>query len=456
MNRLWVRLTLSQTLFLLVGIILITLLASQALEMVLRREATRQAITANNVAELLAAPKDAHGRGRGMGPMGQAMRGVIVADVDGTVLDNQPQNEERQLTALERRLAVPVMRDDKLVGYVLPMSSSALSQEFTSIMNALRTVMLAVAVAAGLWSLASGILVSESIAKPLRRLVEGVRTIASGDLHARITPSGPEETCELARAFNSMAASLQAGEDARRRLTADVAHELRTPLTVLQGTLSAMVDGVIAPGPEEIFALSDQVLRLNRLVGDLSEMARADAGQLALKLAPTDPVAILTNSASLFRPAMEAKGLALVSDWPSSLPPVQADAMRLGQVLGNLLSNTLRYTPAGGTVTLSATTHAQQVEFAVTDTGEGLTAREAARVFDRLYVTERSRSRETSGSGLGLAIARQLVLSMGGQMGVESTLGQGARFWLCLPVASALVSEFPRTCPPQGTSPGAA
>ncbi len=435
MNRLWVRLTLSQAAFLIIGILVVTVVTGQALELALRREAAKQAIEGTDLIERLTEWNRSAGHGmRWMGRMGQNAR-IILADRNGVVVFDRSGEAGRTLTALERRLAVQLTDEGKLAGYVLPLATSALSREFSSVLQVLRRTMLVAALIAGAWALFASLLVSESVAGPLRRLVAGARALAAGQLDHRIREGGPQETREMARAFNQMAADLQEAESSRRELTADIAHELRTPLTVLQANLSAMIDGVYDMGQEEVSALYDQVLRLNRLVADLGQLAAFEAGHLAIEVAPTDLGAALERSLALFRPAAEAKGVALTIGRPPELPAVLADGSRVGQVLANLLSNALRHTPAGGTITVSAAAVGEMVEVSVSDTGEGITESDLPRVFKRLYRVDQSRSREHGGSGLGLAIARQLVEAMHGTIGVSSRPGQGSRFWFRLPPA---------------------
>ncbi|NPV08410.1 MAG: HAMP domain-containing histidine kinase [Anaerolineae bacterium] len=439
MNRLWVRLTLSHAALVLLGILLVAFLTGQALELTLRREAARQALEGTDLVARLEEWNRAQGRGMGMGWMHRMSPGaprVILADRNGLVVYDWQGEPGRYLTALERRLAVRLTDGGEFAGYVLPLSVSALSQEYAVVLQVMRRTMLIAAGVAALGALLASLLVSESLSAPLRRLVAGARAVAAGKLEHRIEAGGPDEARELAHAFNHMAASLQDAERRRRELTADIAHELRTPLTVLQGNLSAMLDGVYAPSEEEVAALYDQVLRLNRLVHDLGQLAEFDSGRMSLELAPVDLAESLESSLTIFRPAMEARGITLVGDWPSHLPPVLADGSRVGQVLANLLSNALRHTPEGGTVRVEAKPADDALEVSVSDTGEGISEAELPHIFDRLWRAEHSRSREHGGSGLGLAIARQLVEAMHGSIGVTSSLGQGSRFWFRLPVAA--------------------
>jgi two-component system OmpR family sensor kinase/two-component system sensor histidine kinase BaeS len=247
-----------------------------------------------------------------------------------------------------------------------------------------------------------------------------------------VQPSGSREVADVAAAFNQMSASLQQAEQARRNLLADVAHELRTPISVLQGNLRAILDEVYPLSRQEIATLYDQVLLLNRLVTDVRDLAQAEVGQLRINPQPTDVAALAARLASLFSEVGAAQGVTVTTAGPYTLPPVQADPERMQQVLSNLLTNALRHTPAGGTVTVEIAADQAGVVLAVRDTGSGIAPEDLPSVFERYWHNAPGNGHS---SGLGLAIARQLVLAQGGQIGVESNLGRGSRFWVRLPLA---------------------
>ncbi|MGQ9553425.1 MAG: sensor histidine kinase [Anaerolineae bacterium] len=440
MNRLWVRLTLSHAALVLGSILLVAFVLGQVIELAVRREAARQVATRSGlverIPELVARLKQRQ-EGRGDHQVMSGSVRVVLADEQGQVLYDWRGGEDRDLTLWERRLAVPIRVNGRVVAYVLPMPISAVGQEFAPILRALRRTVIVASATFAVGALIISLVLSESVTSPLRRLVVGARAIAAGDLSKRIEPCGPQETNDMAHAFNQMAAALQDAERRRREFTADIAHELRTPLSVLQGNLSAMLDEVYTPSKEEVAALYDEVLRLNRLVQDLAQLAQADSGQLRLALELVDVGKLLDRSVSLFRPAAEAKGVSLQPNWPEAIPPVTADPTRAGQVLDNLLSNALRHTPSGGQIEVGARPLDGYVEVWVADNGEGIASEDVRHVFRRLWRAEPSRSREHGGSGLGLAIAKRLVEAMGGTIGVESNRGQGARFWVRMPLVPA-------------------
>ncbi len=240
----------------------------------------------------------------------------------------------------------------------------------------------------------------------------------------------------MARAFNRMASSLQQAEAVRQNMVADIAHELRTPLSVLQGGLRAILDDVYPLDKQEIAALYDETLLLNRLVSDLRDLAQAEAGRLSLTLEAAELAPLVDSAVHLFAEAAHEHHITLTYDGPRVLPPVQMDQARTRQILHNLLSNALRHTPDGGAIRVRASGDSLRVRVEVTDSGNGLAAAEVEHVFERFWRAEPSRSRGHGGSGLGLAIARHLVEAQGGRIGVQSEPGQGSCFWFTLPVSS--------------------
>jgi signal transduction histidine kinase len=259
------------------------------------------------------------------------------------------------------------------------------------------------------------------------------------------------ELAELAVAFNAMAAELARQEDLRRQMVADIAHELRTPLSVLRLQVESIEDGIVAASPEAVGALGGELDLLGRLVDDLRLISLADAGQLPLSIQPVDPAQAIARAAQAAEARARQGGVRLAALPCGPLPAALADPQRLAQILGNLVENAIRYTPAGGSVTLRVTKDEGRrmkdekgslilhpssfILFEVTDTGPGIPEHEQALIFERFYRADRARARETGGSGLGLAIVQRLVSAQGGQIALESRPGQGATFRVTLPVA---------------------
>ena len=292
-----------------------------------------------------------------------------------------------------------------------------------------------------LWSLAAALVLSlaaawllgRHILGPVEALTEGARRIQRGDLSQRIEiVETNDEVGELASAFNAMATSLERNDDLRRNLVNDVAHELRTPLTRLQAQLEALIDGLAPASEERLRSLHADTLLLGRLVHDLEELARAEAGRLRLDIEDVDVAALLRAAGDAFE-GLRGAGLRL--DLQAELPPARCDAQRVRQMVDNLLTNARTHTPTGGSITLESRAHDEHVEVAVRDTGPGLAPDELERVFERFVRVDPSRQRATGGAGLGLAIVAQLAEAQGGRAWVESELGTGARFAFTLPRA---------------------
>ena len=268
---------------------------------------------------------------------------------------------------------------------------------------------------------------------PLSDLVSAADAVAKGDLGVRIEEGGRGGLARLVHAFNRMTAELELADRRRRNLTADVAHELRTPLHIIQGNLEGVLDGVYEPTPAHIEATLAETRALSRLVEDLRVLSLAEAGELPLAHETVDVNDLLSDVQTSFSGQAEVAGIVLRTELPANRLAVQGDAGRLDQVLTNLVSNALRFTPSSGEVVMAARAVPQGVEITVGDTGQGIAAKDLPYVFDRFWRGDTARSRSTGGSGLGLAIARQLVRAHGGMIDVASTPGQGTRFTLILP-----------------------
>ena len=263
--------------------------------------------------------------------------------------------------------------------------------------------------------------------------------VAEGDLSVRVPvpERSPEQFVRLVRSFNRMTDEIQRADQQRRNLTADVAHELRTPLHIIQGNLEGILDGVYLPNDDHIMATLSETRTLARLVDDLRTLSRAEAGQLPMETEDVNVAELLSDVGTSFSGQAEICGIQLrvsVEAEPNKMV-VRGDAMRLDQVLSNLMGNALRHTPEGGTITLGARPIDDYVRITVRDTGEGIRKEDLPYVFQRFWRGDRSRSHAGGGgSGLGLAIAKQLVQSHGGSIGVTSELGKGTTFALDLPL----------------------
>jgi signal transduction histidine kinase len=315
-----------------------------------------------------------------------------------------------------------------------PMGSMMDAATLAAFQDAIRTSLLAATVAALAAALVVSLALSSRVAGPVGRLAAAARRIAAGHYAERVPTDGEDEVGELAAAFNQMSGSLEATERRRLELVGDVAHELRTPLTTLDGYLEGLQDGVIEPNAATWQLLRTETGRLNRLVGDLAELWRAEARQLPLHVEAIEVAPVLAALRERYAPEAAARGMEVVLE-PSAVG-VRADGDRLTQILANYLSNALRYAPAGSAVRLSAGDDARDVVIRVTDAGPGLSSEQLEQVFERFYRPDPSRSRALGGSGIGLAIARALAEAMGGRAWATSDgPGRGSTFWLALPQA---------------------
>jgi two-component system sensor histidine kinase BaeS len=295
------------------------------------------------------------------------------------------------------------------------------------------TVVLAVAVIAAIVAaIAMAMALGRRLAQPIDEIGAAARAIAAGDYAARVPRSGPDELAGLADSFNQMAASLEEGERVRREFIANAAHELRTPLTNLKGYLEGLRDGVVPADEATYRSLSEEVERLVRLAASLDTLAEGDARSAPTRIVALDLVAAVRAAADLAVPGLERSRVAFELDLPPTLQ-VQADPDGLAQVLGNLLQNAERYTPAGGRVTVTVEQRERDALVVVANTGVEIPAEDLAHVFERFYRVDKSRDLAHGGAGIGLAIVQQLVESVGGRVGVESARGL-TRFWFSLPV----------------------
>ena len=280
-------------------------------------------------------------------------------------------------------------------------------------------------------SVVLAVMLGRRLGRPLAEMGAAARRVALGDYAARVPRRGPDELAGLADSFNQMAAALQEQERMRRDFIANAAHELRTPLTNLQGYLEALRDGVIEPDPATYDSLWEEAERLVRLSRSLDALAEGDAAGGLPALAELDLAAAVRAAVDLAVPAAERSGLEVRVEVPDRLP-ARANPDQLAQVLANLLSNAVRYTPAGGSVVVRAERAAADIVVSVANTSEPIPPDDLERVFERFYRVEKSRDRARGGAGIGLAIVKQLVEAAGGRVGAESGGGQ-TRFWFSLP-----------------------
>ena len=271
---------------------------------------------------------------------------------------------------------------------------------------------------------------------PVTDILTAVTNVADGDLSVTLPDYGSGQFGQLGRAFNRMVAELAAADQQRRNLAADVAHELRTPLHIIQGNLEGIIDGVYEPNQTHIEATLEETQALARLVDDLQTLTLAEAGQLTLVQETVALAELLADVQTSFSGQMEVAEIdfGLVMAEGSENWAVQGDTGRLNQVLGILMMNAIRHTPAGGRIELQLTAEDEIYQIVVADTGEGIPAQELPYIFNRFWRGDKARTHsQGSGAGLGLSIAQQLIRAHEGTIDVASEVGQGTRFEIRLP-----------------------
>ena len=283
----------------------------------------------------------------------------------------------------------------------------------------------------------------------------GAEAVAAGNLEARVPAVGNDEVAALARAFNTMAAQLQAAQQqqqelaaVRRDLIAWAGHDLRTPLASVRAIVEALADGVVEdPDTVQRYLRTAQrdILSLSALIDDLFELSQLDAGGLQLAQRPNSLADLVSDTIESFSALAAQRQVTLTGEVAAGVDPVVLDGGKIGRVLANLVGNALRHTPPGGAVRIGVSRPGDEVLVRVCDTGEGIPAADLRHVFERFYRGEKSRNRATGGAGLGLAIARGIVEAHGGQIWAESTAGDGACFAFVLPDRGSTDNEVSRS-----------
>jgi two-component system, OmpR family, sensor histidine kinase BaeS len=365
-----------------------------------------------------------------------------LADSDGAqaaVLDDQGRvvastlTDPRSLSGIIRR---PLTAGGQRIGTLLVrFTGQGLTASAYNLRASLVRAVIGAAGLAAVLALLAAVLVSRRITRPVTRIIESARAMGRGDRRARVgqIADAPAELRELAAAFDQMADSLTAQEQLRRNLVADVAHELRTPVAVLQANTEALLDGLVAHTPEQTASLHEEVKRLGRMVEDLQILAAAEAAALQLSRQPCDLAQIAAEEADDWDASFAAAGVSFTRRLESA--PVLADPVRLHQVITNLLSNALKFTPPGGQVRISLSPGGGKARLEVSDTGPGISPDDQPHVFDRLW--RGADAAQTAGSGIGLAVAAELARAHDGSIDLASEPGSGSRFTLVLPLAPA-------------------
>lgn len=293
------------------------------------------------------------------------------------------------------------------------------------------------ALIAGVAVLAAALVLAFALARwlldPIHALAAGTRALAAGDYAQRVASTRDDELGALARDFNHLASTLEQHREARRRWGADIAHELRTPLSILRGEIQALQDGVRKPDTQALASLNSECERMGGLIEDLYQLALADAGALDYRFEETDLAEVLREAIDMQRHALLDQGLEL-SEAIAEVPPIRADARRLGQLFDNLLANTRRYTDAPGRVRISLLSSDETIELTIDDSPPGVPVESQRYLFDRLYRVDPSRNRAAGGAGLGLAICEAIVAAHGARIEAKNSPLGGLRICVHFPL----------------------
>ena len=384
------------------------------------------------------------GTNSGGGTLNQRLR---LADAQGNVLiDTRNEAAGALLSNDDLEQAIPLIANKQTVGYLLPEGGVGFTRtDETALLNRINQAAITAGLIAVSVSLLLALLLAYRLLRPIRDLTRAANQLAQGDLSQQVDVHGDDELANLGRAFNQMAASLEEAEQSRRAMTADIAHELRNPLAVQRANLEALQDGIYPLTSENLNPVLEQNYLLNRLVEDLRTLALVDSGQLALEPTPTDLPVLVTRVVDRYRAQADARRVSLNVSTSEHLPLILLDPGRMEQILGNLLSNALRYTPESGQIDLDTSSPPKGitmsddldiVQIIVHDSGPGIPPEAIPHLFDRFFRGDRARSRDDGGSGLGLAIARKLTHAHGGDLTAQNHPHGGAVFILTLPINS--------------------
>ncbi len=355
-----------------------------------------------------------------------------LAGPDGMVILPLPPDFQRGMqvpqTVIDR--GEPIEVDGKIVGTILsPPQPVNLSPEEQAYLERTNRALWLASIGAVLVALIVGVLLARSLTSPVRALTQAAHRVAAGELEQQVRVESEDELGQLAQAFNRMSNQLAENNRLRQQMAADIAHELRTPLTVIAGYAESMKEGVLPPTEDRLALIHSEIEHLQFLVEDLRTLSRAEAGELALNRQAVAPGELLKQVVATYGHQAEQKRIKLSCEVEKGVSNIFVDETRLMQVLGNLVSNAIRYTPEGGQINLSGHQHENGwVVLKVSDTGSGIPAEALPHVFERFYRADASRTDADGGSGLGLAIAKAIVETHGGKIGVESKLGEGTVF----------------------------
>jgi two-component system sensor histidine kinase BaeS len=360
---------------------------------------------------------------------------LLLLDANGALIfDSNPDAGSPDSLLARRDEGVNIVIDNQTVGTVVAASGiGILNSVQESYINDVNQYTLIGGLAAILIAVVLGAYQAFKIIKPVKALSQASHKLASGDYSQRIPSTSDDELGEMSNAFNQMAEELERQETLRQRALADVAHELRTPLSVLQIDLESIEDGILEPSKETIHQLQLEVSTLNKLVDDLRTLSLADAGELVMDFQQLEINSLIRVNVKRIANSAKEKGIQVSVDLEEDELFVMGDEQRLSQVLLNLLTNAIHFTPQNGSIHVSSKREGNAIRVLIHDTGEGISAQDLPLIFERLYRSDHARTRESGGSGLGLSIARSLVEAHHGKIWADSEPGKGSTFIFELP-----------------------
>lgn len=307
-----------------------------------------------------------------------------------------------------------------------------LNEHDIAFINDLYNLLWAVGIFSLILSLLFGTFMSKRLVSPIARVINTAKAISKGFYSDRIKEkSNTREINQLTVTINDLAENMEKQEILRKRLTGDVAHELRTPLATLQSHLEAMMDGIWPADSERLKSCHEEIVRISKMVGDLEKLARYESENFVLNMDTFDITELAKRQIHNFESEFLSKGLELKLTGADCR--VYADKDKISQVLVNLLSNALKYTPEGGMVVINIQYNDVNTEISVTDNGPGIPGEDLPYIFERFYRADKSRNKLTGGSGIGLTICKSIVLAHGGSINVQSNIGKGTKFTFTIP-----------------------
>lgn len=365
-----------------------------------------------------------------------------VRTIDGTIVYDDRANDVLGSVDVKEDgsnvASAPIMVDGEKVGTVLvrvPGSETLLTKFDEDFRDKSYNAMIFAALIALIIAMVMGAIFARTIAAPVKKITNAAKALKEGDYSARTGMTGSDEIARLGNMFDLMADSVESNRKLERRLVTDVAHELRTPLMAIQSTVEAMIDGVFKPDAERLETLNSEVQRLSRLVDALLKLSRLESRTKPIEQKKVDLTEMLSSVVQTHQAYIHDAGLNLEFEYDPHVY-VFGDADLLRQATANLISNAVRYTPEGGTITIMARKGDLMGQIVVKDTGIGLTPEEAKLVFQRFWRADSGRARATGGLGIGLSVVKEIVEQHNGWVRVEGRPNEGAYFTIYIPLYS--------------------